>query len=74
MEKAAIDNKYHFCKETEETVDHLVKCYKKIIQTSYKQQHEKVATMVYWDIWLIYYISIAAHLTRNDSGSFTAKI
>ena len=44
------DSKCRLCKEKEETVDHLISGCSKIAQTDYKQRHDKVATMLHWNL------------------------
>ena len=50
IDKTSTDSKCRLCKEKDETVDHLVSCCSKIAQTDYKERHNKVATMLHWNI------------------------
>ena len=38
------------CKVKEETIDHLASSCSKIAQTNYKQRHDKVASMLHWNL------------------------
>ena len=38
------------CKLKEETIDHLVSSCSKIVQTHYKKRHDKVASMLHWNL------------------------
>ena len=38
------------CKVKEETIDHLVSSCNKIAQTDYKERHDKVASMLHWNL------------------------
>lgn len=42
----------------EEMVDHLFSCCKKIVQSDYKERHDKVAKMIYWNIWKYYILDV----------------
>ena len=42
--------KYRLCNTKDETVDHLVCACSKIAQTDYKEKHDKVATMLHWNL------------------------
>jgi len=62
--KARIDNttedsKCRLCKEKEETVDHLVSTCSKIAQTDYKERHNKVASMLHWNLCKKYHLPAA---------------
>ncbi|XP_062819964.1 uncharacterized protein LOC134294068 [Anolis carolinensis] len=56
IEKSADDPKCRLCKETDETIDHILSCYKKIAQTDYKQRHNYVAQMIHWNLCLKYHL------------------
>ncbi|XP_062831655.1 uncharacterized protein LOC134297613 [Anolis carolinensis] len=56
IEKSADDPKYRLCKETNETIDHILSCCKKITQTDYKQRHNHVAQMIHWNLCLKYHL------------------
>ena len=62
--KAKIDNiiddcKCRLCLEKEETVDHLVSACNKIAQTDYKERHNKVVSMLHWNLCKKYNIPAA---------------
>ena len=38
------------CKVKEETIDHLVSSCSKIAQTDYKERHDKVVSMLHWNL------------------------
>ena len=48
-DKTSSDSKCRFSKVKEETIDHLVSSCSKIAQTDYKEQHDKVASMLHWN-------------------------
>ena len=50
IDKTANDSKCRLCKEKEETFDHLVSACSKIAQTDYKERHNKVASMLHWNL------------------------
>uniref|UniRef100_A0A803TQZ4 Transmembrane protein 45B n=1 Tax=Anolis carolinensis TaxID=28377 RepID=A0A803TQZ4_ANOCA len=52
IEKSADDPKCRLCKETDETIDHILSCCKKTAQTDYKQRHNCVAQMIHWNLCL----------------------
>ncbi|XP_062826554.1 uncharacterized protein LOC134296214 [Anolis carolinensis] len=56
IEKSADDPKCRLCKETDETIDHILSCCKKIAQTDYKQRHNYVAQMIHWNLCLKYHL------------------
>ena len=43
-------SKCRLCNTKDETVDHLVSACSKIAQTDYKERHDKVATMLLWNL------------------------
>src|SRR6185436_14974889 len=43
-------SKCRLCNTKDETVDHLVSACSKIPQTDYKERHDKVAAMLYWNL------------------------
>ncbi|XP_062816932.1 uncharacterized protein LOC134293409 [Anolis carolinensis] len=59
IEKSADDPKCRLCKETDETIDHILSCCKKIAQTDYKQRHNYVAQMIHWNLCLKYHLPAA---------------
>uniref|UniRef100_A0A803THT2 Reverse transcriptase domain-containing protein n=1 Tax=Anolis carolinensis TaxID=28377 RepID=A0A803THT2_ANOCA len=59
IEKSADDPKCRLCKETDETIDHILSCCKKIAQTDYKQRHNYVAQMIHWNVCLKYHLPAA---------------
>ena len=48
--KTSDDSRCRLCKESDETVEHIICCCKKIAQTDYKERHNKVAAMLHWNI------------------------
>ena len=50
IDKTTEDSQCRLCKEKEESVDHLVSSCSKIAQTDYKERHNKVATMLHWNL------------------------
>jgi hypothetical protein len=59
IDKTTDDSKCRLCKEKEETVDHLVSACSKIAQTDYKERHNKVASMLHWNLCKKYNIPAA---------------
>lgn len=53
------DSKCRLCKEKEETIDHLVSACSKIAQTDYKERHNKVASMLHWNLCKKYHLPAA---------------
>ncbi|KAM6469092.1 uncharacterized protein PHA67_010839 [Liasis olivaceus] len=68
IKKSATDSKCCLCKEDEETVDHLVSCCKTIAQTDYKKRHDKVATMVHWNICKRYHLPASKNWWDHKTG------
>ena len=54
-----IYSKCRLCKKKEVTADYLVSAYNKIAQTDYKERHNKVASMLYWNLCKKYNIPAA---------------
>ena len=50
IDKTSSDSKCGLCKVKEETMDHLVSSCSKIAQTHYKERHDKVASMLHWNL------------------------
>ena len=50
IDKITKDSKCRLCKENDETVDHLINSCSKIAQTDYKERHNKVASMLHWNL------------------------
>ena len=50
IHKTSSDSKCQLCKIKEETIDHLVSSCSKIAQTDYKERHDKVASMLHWNL------------------------
>ena len=50
IDKTSSDSKCRLCKVKEETIDHLVSSCSKIAQTDYKERHNKVASMLHWNL------------------------
>ena len=59
IDKTSEDSMCRLCKEREETVDHLVSSCSKIAQTDYKERHNKVATMLHWNLCKKYGLTAA---------------
>ena len=49
------------CNEKDETVMHILTESSKLAQTEYKKCHDKVATMVYWELCRKYAFETAKH-------------
>ena len=50
IDKTSSDSKFRLCKVKEETIDHLVSSCSKIAQTDYKERHDKVASILHWNL------------------------
>ena len=50
------------CNVKEETIDHLVSSCSKIAQTDYKERHDKVASMLHWNLCRKYNITTAQNI------------
>ena len=50
IEKTFCDIKRRLCNVKEGTIDHLVSSCSKIAQTDYKERHNKIASMLHWNI------------------------
>ena len=48
--------KCRLCKEKDETIDHLISSCSKFVQTDYKERHNKVASMLYWNLCKKYHL------------------
>ena len=59
IDKTANDSKCRLCKEKEEIVDHLVSTCNKIAQTDYKERHNKVVSMLDWNLCKKYLLPAA---------------
>jgi hypothetical protein len=59
IDKTANDSKCRLCKDKEETVDHLISACSKIAQTDYKERHNKVASMLHWNLCKKYHLPAA---------------
>ena len=57
IDKVTEDSKCRSCKEKDETIDHLISSCSKIAQTDYKVRHNKVASMLYWNLCKKYHLS-----------------
>ena len=53
------DSKCRLCKVNEETIDHLVSSCRKIAQTDYKERHDKVVSMLHWNLCRKYNLQTA---------------
>ena len=59
IDKTVNGSKCRLCLEKEETVDHLVSACSKIAQTDYKERHNKVASMLHWNLCKKYHLLAA---------------
>ena len=50
IDKTFSNSKCRLCKLKEETIDHLVSSFSKIAQTDYKERHDKIASMLHWNL------------------------
>ena len=50
IDKTSSDSKCRLCKVKEEIIDHLVSSCSKIAQTDHKERHNKVASMLHWNL------------------------
>ena len=50
IDKVTEDSKCRLCKEKDETIDHLISSCSKIAQADYKELHNKVASMLHWNL------------------------
>ena len=50
IDKTPSDSKCRLCKVKENAIDHLVSRCRKIAQTDYLERHDKVATMLHWNL------------------------
>ena len=66
IDKTSTDSKCRLCKEKDETVDHLVSACSKIAQTDYKERHNKVATMLHWNLCKKYDIAAAKNWWEHE--------
>ena len=65
IDKVTEDSKCRLCKEKNETIDHLISSCSKIAQTDYKERHNKVASMLHWNLCKKY------HLPASENGGNT---
>ena len=56
IDKVTEDSKCRLCKEKDETIDHLISSCSKIAQTDYKERHNKVASMLHWNLCKKYHL------------------
>ena len=54
INKTSSDNKCRLCKVKEEPIDYFTSSCSKITQTDYKERHNKVASMLYWNLYRKY--------------------
>ena len=50
VDKTSSNSKFRLCKVKEETIDHLMSSCNKIVQTDYKERHDKVSSMLHWNL------------------------
>ena len=78
IDKTTKDSKCRLCKEKEESVDHLASTCSKIAQTDYKERHNKVATMIHWNLCKKYHLPASdkwwEHETEKVLQNEEAKI
>ena len=60
IDKVTEDSECRLCKEKDETIDHLISSCSKIAHTDYKERHNKVASMLHWNLCKKY------HLTASE--------
>ena len=56
IDKVTEDNKCRLCKEKSETIDHLISSCSKIAQADDKERHNKVASMLHWNLCKKYHL------------------
>ena len=56
INKVAEDSKCRLCKEKDETINHLISLCSKIAQTDYKEHHNKVASLLHWNLCKKYHL------------------
>ena len=56
ISKVTEDTKCRLCKEKDVTIDHLISLCIKIAQTNYKEHHNKVASMLNWNLCKKYHL------------------
>ena len=57
IDKVAEDSKCRLCKEKDETIiDLLIRLCSKLAQTEYKERHNKVASMLHWNLCKKYHL------------------
>ena len=59
IDKVKEDSKCRLCKEQGETIDHLINVCSKIAQTDYKERHNKVASMLHWNLCKKYNLPVS---------------
>ena len=59
IDKTANDRKCRLCKEKEETVDHLASACSKIAQSDYKDRHNKIVSLLHWNLCKKYHLPAA---------------
>ena len=57
IDKVTENSKYRLCKEEDKLIDHLISSCSKIVQTDYKEDHNKVASMLHWNLCKKYHLS-----------------
>ena len=50
IDKVTEDSKCRLCKGKDETIDHLISSCSKIAQIYYKERHNKLASMLHWNL------------------------
>ena len=68
IDKTSSDSKCRLGKVKEEIIDHLVSSCSKIAHTDYKECHDKVASMLHWNLCRKY------NLPTADKGGSTKSI
>lgn len=53
-----IDPKYHFCTNTEETIDYLISRCSTLAQNAFKYRHDRIGKYLYWNIYQHYITNV----------------
>ena len=59
IDKVTEDSKCRLCKEKDETIDYLISSCSKIAKTDYKERHNKVASMLHWNLCKKYHLPVS---------------
>ena len=72
-DKVREGSKCRLCKEKDETIDHFISLRSKIVQTDYKERHNKVASMLNWNLCKKYHLPASAKMVGTQSRENAAK-